>query len=245
MNTLHCSALLFTVLASTALAELNVTTKQGQSVPVEVLSVAGQIATISRNNVKSTLKLDVLAEASQAEVIAAAKAKGTYSAFPPLKAAVIVGTRNRPNAQIYYKKDMTISPQLKLSAVSVMDPVPAIDATMVIVAQDTRAKYVAKKERYVIHATETKSMIAAPDGKVRDLAFEESTLSFDAWRDASNVGGYVYKYYLFALRDPETKKILDFQTNHPQLQGYLAKNPDKKEELLRLSKGAEFPADFK
>ena len=245
MNTLRCFALSLAIVVSTASAEMNITTKQGQTVPVEVISVAGQMATISRNNVKSTIKLDLLAEASQAEVIAAAKAKGAYTAFPPLKAAVIVGTKSRPNAQIYYKKDMTISPQLKLSAVSVMDPIPALDAIMVIIAQDTKAKFVNKTERYVVHATETKPVVAAVDGKVRAVDFEESSLSFDAWRDASNVGGFVYKYYLFALRDPDTKKLLDFQTNHPQLPAYLAKNPGKRDELIGLGKGAQFPADFK
>jgi hypothetical protein len=246
MNPLRCSALLLAlVITSTAFGEMNVTTKQGQSVPVEVVSVAGRLATISRNNVKSTIKLDLLTEASQADVIAAAKAKGAYTAFPPLKATVIVGTKSRVNAQISYKKDMTVSPQLKLSAVSMMDPIPALDAIMVIIAQDTEAKYVNKKERYVIHATETKPIISAADGKMRAIDFEESMLSFDVYRDASNVGGLVYKYYLFALRDPETKKLLDFQTNHPQLPAYLAKNPDKKDELLGLGKGKEFPADFK
>ena len=239
------TSLLVLLLASAALAETTVTTKQGQSVPVEVLSVAGGLATISRNNVKSTLKLDQLTDASQAEVITAAKAKNAYSAFPPLHAQVAVGTKSHPTAGSSYKKDMDINPQLKLSAVSALDAVPAIEATMVVICQDTKAKFVQHVDRYVVHATETKTVPAAADGKVRDIDFDPSKVSFDAWRDASNVGGFTYKYYLFALRDPETKKLIDFQTNHPQLPAYLAAHPEKKEELLNLGKGAEFPVGFR
>ena len=239
------TSLILLALAAAAFAETNVTTKQGQTVPVEVLSVAGQVATVSRNNVKTPLKLDQLTDASQAEVIAAAKAKGTYSAFPPLHAQVAVGTKSRPAANSSYKKDMDINPQLKLSGVSALDPIPAVDAIMLVICQDTKAKFVQHQDRFVVHATETITVPAAADGKVRDIDFEKSTVSFDAWRDASNVGGFTYKYYLFALRDPETKKLLDFQTNHPQLPAFLLAHPEKKEELLNLGKGKEFPVGFK
>ncbi len=232
-------------LAATAFAETSVVTKQGQTVPVEVLSVAGQVATVSLKNVKTPLKLDQLTEASQAEVIAAAKAKGTYSAFPPLRAQVAVGTKSRPMANSSYKKDMDINPQLKLSGVSALDPIPAVDAVMLIICQDTKAKFVQHQDRFVIHATETITVPAAADGKVREIDFEKSTVSFDAWRDASNVGGFTYKYYLFALRDPETKKIIDFQTNDPQLPAYLISHPEKKEEFINLGKGKEFPTSFR
>lgn len=233
------------LLASVAIAETNVITKQGQTVPVEVLSVTGRIATISRNNVKSTISLDQLTEASQVFVIEAAKVKGTYSAVPALRAQVTVGTKNRPTERSSYRKTMEISPQLKLSAVSALEAVPALDATMVIIVQDTKAKFVQHVDRFMVHASETISVPAAADGKMRDIDFEKSTVSYDAWRDASNVGGYTYKYYLFALRDPETKKILDFQTNHQQLTAYLATHPEKKEELINLSTGKVFPTEFR
>ena len=239
------TSLLILLLASAALAETTVTTKQGQSVPVEVLSVAGGVATISRSNAKSTLKLDQLTDASQAEVIAAAKAKNAYSAFPPLHAQLTVGTKSHPTANSSYKKEMEISPLLKLSGVSALDAIPAIDATFLIICQDTEAKFVKHQDRYVVHAAETKMLPAAADGKVRDFDFDKSSVTFDSYRDASNIGGLVYKYYLFALRDPETKKIIDFQTNHPQLPAYLAAHPEKKEDLLKLGKGKEFPAGFR
>src|SRR6185369_2762595 len=128
-----------------------------------------------------------------------------------------------------------ISPQVKLSAVSVMEPVPPVDATMLIIVQDTRAKFAQKIDRFQVHASNTVNVPAATDGKPREIEFEKSSVTYDSWRDASNVGGYTYKYYIFALRDPETKKILDFQSNHPQLPAYLASHPEKKEELINLS----------
>lgn len=239
------TSLLLLLLTSVAFAETSVTTKQGQTVAVEVLSVAGSMATISRNNVKSTLKLEQLTDASRDEVIAAAKAKNMYSAFPPLVAQVVVGTRKKNNERISYKKDMTIDPQCKLSGTSALDPIPVVEATMIIITQDTKAKFVDKRDRFVVHTTETKLIEAAKDGKIREIEFEPSTVSFDAYRDASNVGGFTYKYYLFALRDPDTKKLIDFQTNHPQLPAYLTAHPEKKDELLQLGKGKEFPKEFR
>src|ERR1700729_2164509 len=91
---------IFLLFATAALAETSVITKQGQTVPVEVLSVAGQVATVTRNNVKTTFRLDQLTDASQTYVIAVAKEKGAYSPFPPLRAQVTVGTRSRPNERI-------------------------------------------------------------------------------------------------------------------------------------------------
>ena len=239
------TSLLLFLLTSLAVAETSVTTKQGQTVTVEVLSVAGSLATISRNNVKSTLKLDQLTDASRDEVIAAAKTKNTYSALPPLVAQVVVGTRKKNNEKVSYKKDMTIDPQIKLSGTSALDPIPVIEATMIIITQDTKAKFVDKRDRFVVHTRETKLIEAANDGRTREIEFEPSTVSFDAWRDASNVGGFTYKYYLFALRDPDTKKLIDFQTNHPQLPAYLTAHPEKKDELLQLGKGKEFPKEFR
>src|SRR3954469_9122393 len=90
-------SLALSLLTLTALAETSVITKQGQTIPVEVLSVNGQIATVTRNNVKTTFKLDQLTDASQTYVIEVAKTKGTYSPFPPLRAQVTVGTKSRPN----------------------------------------------------------------------------------------------------------------------------------------------------
>jgi len=238
-------SLITLLIASTAVAETSIITKQGQTVPVEVLSVTGRIATISRNNAKSTISLDQLTEASQVFVIEAAKVKGTYSAVPPLKAQVTVGTKNRQMERSYYRKTMEISPQVKLSAVSVMEPIPPLDATMLIIVQDTRAKFAQKVDRFQVHAANTVNVPAAADGKPREIEFEKSSVTYDSWRDSSNIGGYTYKYYIFALRDPETKKILDFQSNHPQLPAYLASHPEKKEELINLSVGKNFPSDFK
>jgi hypothetical protein len=238
-------SLILLSLTSVALAETSVITKQGQTIPVEVLSVAGQIATVTRNNVKTTFRLDQLTDASQTYVITVAKTKNAYSPFPPLRAQVTVGTKSRPNERTYYKKDMEIDPQVKLSAVSALDPVPEIEAIMLIITQDTRAKFAQHIDRFVIQSTETVKVPAAKDGKMRDIDFAKCMVSFDAWRDATNVGGFTYKYYLFALRDPETKKIIDFQTNHPQLPAFVATHPDKKDELINLAEGKVFPAEFK
>src|SRR4051812_34052321 len=43
--------LLSLALAMAAVADTNIMTKQGQTIPVEVVSVSGRVATVSRNNV--------------------------------------------------------------------------------------------------------------------------------------------------------------------------------------------------
>ena len=222
------------------MAELSLTTKQGQSVQAQVVSVVGSVATITRNNQRSTVRLDQLSDESRAQVVQAAKDKGAYQSFPPFKVQVVVGTTRTQDDRISYKKNMAIKPQITIAGSSTLEPMPEGEATMMIITMDTRAKYVGKKDRYVVHTVETKPIPAAPDGKARKIDFEPSSVSFDSWRDKTNVGGFVYKYYVFALRDAETKKIVDFQTNHQALQTYVQRAPEKRDEILGLKQGAEY-----
>ena len=66
---------------------------------------------------------------------------------------------------------------------------------------------------------------------------------FDSWRDASNVGGSVYKYQVMAVR-ADTKEFLHFETNCPPLQKHIEKNPTHRDKVLSLQKGAKFPVTF-
>jgi hypothetical protein len=46
---------------------------------------------------------------------------------------------------------------------------------------------------------------------------------------------------VFALRDPATKTIIDFKSNNPPLMATVKTHPEKRDELLKLAKGAPFP----
>lgn len=163
---------------------------------------------------------------------------------PAVRVQVVVGTSQKRIGDSY-RKEMTINPKATVEGTSRIAPLPAFDATMLIVTMDTRAKYVRGQEAYSVHTSETLPLAEAPNGNPRPLAFEESSVTFDSYRDASNVGGAVYKYYVFGLLDAATKTIVDFQTNHSQLAAFCKTHPEKRDEVLQLKKGAKFPADFK
>lgn len=176
---------------------------------------------------------------------AQAPAPAGAAKYPGVIVQVGVGTQQRPQPGSFYKKTMNISPKFTLEGSSRLVPLPAAEATMMIITMDTAAKYKAGEEVYKVHTTETIPVPAAANGNKRQFAFAESSVTYDSYRDTSNVGGEVYKYYIFALRDAASKEIVDFKTNNMQLQNYAKANPDKRAELLAMATGGKFPAVFK
>jgi len=140
---------------------------------------------------------------------------------------------------------MTVQPKTTIEATSRMVQIPAAEAVMMIITMDTRAKYTENREAYLVHGSETIQIPEAKTGERRQFSFGEYSMTYDAYRDNSNIGGEVYKYYIFALRDPATKTLLDFKTNNPPLAAFCKANPAKREELLAIAKGNPFPVTFK
>ena len=164
--------------------------------------------------------------------------------FPALNAQVVIGTQQRRNEGYSYRKTMTIAPKLTLAGAGRLTAIPAAEAEMMIITMDTRAKYKAKTEVYQVHTKQTLPIPAASNGEPRQFAFDEIVTSYDSYRDTSNIGGDVYKYYVFALRDPESKAVVDFKTNHPGLVAVVKTQPAKRDEVLKLEKGKRFPDSF-
>lgn len=177
--------------------------------------------------------------------VAGAQSTAPSGKIPALNVNVTVGTAQRAEPGSFYRKTMNISPKFTVDGPGRMVPIPALEATMLIITMDTRAKYKDNVEEYKVYAAQTLPVPAAPTGERRQFAFDEARVSYDAYRDNSNVGGDVYKYYVFGLRDPETKALLDFKTNNPPLLTYIKAHPDKRDEILGHAKGAKFPAKFK
>ena len=165
--------------------------------------------------------------------------------FPTLNVQPTVATKQRNTANSSYKKDMTIEPKLTIEGTSRMAPIPALDAIMVIVTMDTRAKYQAGADAFKVHTAQTVPLAEAKDGTRRAVEFDSSTVTFDTARDTSNLGGAIYKYYVFGLRDAQTKDIVDFQTNNASLATFCKAHPEKRAEFLGLTKGSKFPTEFK
>lgn len=116
---------------------------------------------------------------------------------------------------------------------------------MLIITMDTAEKYKNRRDAYVVWSKETITLPEVTKGARRDFDFKPSTVRFDSYRDATNVGGMVYKYFVFDLRDQATNKLLYFETNHPQLNSLIRNKPDKREEFLTLTEKSEYPADIK
>jgi len=137
---------------------------------------------------------------------------------------------------------MAIVPKVTIDGPGRMASIPAAEATMLIITMDTRARFKDNKEICKVYSAETLPIPEVKTGDRRQFSFAESTVSFDGYRDSSNVGGEIYKYYIFGLRDPGTKEIIDFKTNNVALLALCKAHPEKRDEFLNLSKEAKLPA---
>ena len=174
---------------------------------------------------------------------AAAQATATLPSgkFPPLNVQVTVGTQEKAEAGSFYRKTMTIIPKMTIEGVGRMIPIPAAEAVMLIITMDSKAKFKDHKDVYKVFTTETLPVPEVPTGDRRQFTFQESSTTFDGYRDSTNVGGNIYKYYIFALRDPATKTLIDFKTNSAPLAALCKTNPAKREEFLSIGKDGKIP----
>lgn len=237
--------LMFVGFASSANAQFTLQSRQGSSAEVTIVAVTSSQVTFTRNAQKTTMKITDLTPDSAAALLQYAKAKGLYDSFPEIRVQVRVGVVNHRDQQIDYKKDMSIEPHASIAGATALEPIPAAEATMLIITMDTHAKYVSRLEKYTVKSTETLPVPAAANGASRDFDFKPQSTSYDAWRDSTNVGGAVYKYYIFGLRDAETKQIVYFDTNDPNLDKLIKTNPGQREKYLALAVGASFSDELK
>jgi len=165
--------------------------------------------------------------------------------FPAVNVQVTVPTKQRNKSGSDYEKTMLIEPKVTIEGTSHMMPIPAAEAVMVIVTMDTKAKYKSAADVFKVHAAETLPIPEAKDGTRRAFDFDSSTVTFDTARDASNLGGAIYKYFVFGLRDAQSKEIVDFQTNNASLATFCKSHPEKRADYLSLKKGGKFPSEIK
>src|SRR6266550_8410594 len=97
-------------------------------------------------------------------ITASASAQVTTSKmgdFPPLRVQAMVGTREHATGHTGYHKEMQITPKLIVEGTSTMAPIPAAEATMIVINMDTRAKFVDHKEVCKVASAETIQIPAA------------------------------------------------------------------------------------
>jgi hypothetical protein len=164
--------------------------------------------------------------------------------FPGLRIQAKVATKRDQVQGSGYMQTMHISPSVVVEGATTQ-PQGAMEATMLIIAMDTRAKYTERREVYGVHAAETVQIPAVDKATKREFDFKTSKTKFDAYKDTTNIGGAVYKWYIFGLRDAESKQILHFETNCPALEKYTKASPDARDKFLALKSGAPFETVFK
>lgn len=164
--------------------------------------------------------------------------------FPALRVQAKVGTKRDNVKGSYYQQTMDISPSLVVEGAPTQ-PQGAMEATMIVIAMDTEAKYRDRREVYKVLSSETLPIPAVDKATKRGFEFKPSKTKFDAYKDASNIGGLVYKWYIFGLRDAETKQLLHFETNCAALDKFVSSNPDARDKSLGYSAGAQFDTNFK
>jgi hypothetical protein len=165
--------------------------------------------------------------------------------FPPLRVQALVGTREHATGHTGYHKEMEITPKLIVEGASTMTSIPAAEAIMVVISMDTRAKYVEHREVCNVASSETVQLPAVPNGSRREFNFAELSLKFDGDRDSSNVGGEVYKTFICGIRDPTTRSLIYFYTPDVQMANFCKAHPEKRDELLSMQKGSNFPMTLK
>ncbi|MDZ4287073.1 MAG: hypothetical protein U0984_03900, partial [Prosthecobacter sp.] len=119
--------------------------------------------------------------------------------YPSLKVQGKVGTKRNKQGDSSYMQTMTISPQVVIESAPTQ-PMAAAEAVFLIVTMDTGKKYRQREEEYLVASNETVPIPAVERGSRRSFDFASIKTQFDSWRDGSNVGGTVYKYYLMAVR---------------------------------------------
>ncbi len=221
-------------------AEIEITDTRGNTAKVHVFEVTDQEANLLVNQQRRTLALDELTKESRERLIKFAREHGKFKLFPKLRIEVNVATQRRRVGSSSYMKTQTMKPSAVITGASSMEPIPEATATMVLITQETEAKYVARAEDLEVLANETIDIPEALDGQRRKFDFQENTQYYDSDRDHTNIGGKVYKYYIFGLRDKKTGSLVDFQTNDPELKKYIENNPGDKEKFLKMKVGQKF-----
>ena len=225
-------------------AEITLTDVKQQKAAVEILSASpSEISFVVRGQ-KGVIPTSQLTEESRIAALDYAKAKGVYRAFPPFTVQVKIAYQRRNSDAAWYKKNVKLNSSIVIAGEKKMAGLPAAEATLLIITHDTKAKYVDHVEKMKVMAAETISVPEAAAGDRREFTFQPVSLTFDTARDSTNVGGDEYKYFIFGLRDPATKQLVDFQSNAPKVMSHVAKHPEARDALLAATKGSAFKEDF-
>ena len=162
--------------------------------------------------------------------------------YPALRVQAKVGIMRKPVPGSFYLKTMTMTPEIVIESAPTQ-PMSAGSASFVLITMDTEEKYRRSEQMCKVATNETLPIPEVQKGSRRKFEFAGMKSQFDGDRDASNVGGDVYKYYMMAVF-ADDKQFLHFETNCPALEKHLAAHPEERLKYLGLQPGTKFTTKF-
>jgi hypothetical protein len=163
--------------------------------------------------------------------------------YPGLRIQAKVGKRNNPVPGSSYLMTMIMTPEILIESAHTQ-PMTAASATFLLVTMETESKYRRGEEELIVATSETKEIPAVAKGSRRSIEFKPLSSRYDSDRDATNVGGQEYKYYIMAVFSDD-KQFLHFETNCPELSKHLQAHPDLRVKFLGMRPGETFRTNFK
>jgi hypothetical protein len=162
--------------------------------------------------------------------------------YPSLRIQAKVGVRTRLQDGSSFWKNMFSTPEVIVESASTQ-PMAAASATFLLITMNTAEKYVRGDEELTIATNESLDIPAVPRGVRRNFEFEPLKTRFDTYRDKSNLGGDVYKYFIMAVFSDD-KQFLHFETNCPALDKHLKAHPELRQKFLGMKPGEKFRTRF-
>ncbi len=222
---------LFTVVSAAKTGEIE----------VDVESVTDTTLHYIHGSKRKKMKLARLDPANREALVAFARERGIYDRYPPLKIQVAIRDNDKLKSNSSYMRHLWLIPRLVIEGEEALTPIPPVEATISVICADTKALYRDRRKHYQVRTKETLLIPAAPDSARREIDFKTFELEFDEDKNSSNVGGWIYKYWICCLRDPETKRIVRFETSYNLLEKYVEENPGERNRFVEIGIGGTVP----
>lgn len=201
------SSIILSASTATAVDDLLLINKDGQSLEASVVSQQGDTITIRRSKDRKefTIPLDSLNESSQEKV--KKELKRLAESFPELGVDVVIGKRRQDYQGSDYRKLMEITTKTTVTNKNLNRDSPACDGNIIILGQDQRNDY-----KFKVLSNQTFSLTPTNQGAVFEAKPVFTVYDSDN-KGYGNIGGYKYVGYIIILADKKDA-IIHFDSNY-------------------------------
>ena len=234
-----------TTTAFSAPPPFELTDTKGRKIAVEVTAlksteVVGKRVTSGK---KVEVALDKLDPENRKALEAFAKEHGLLDLYPELTVQVTVRDSTPRQKGSFYLRFNFMTPRMSIEGPR-LEPIPAIKATVLTICAETKALYRDRQKVYAVKGRSTRTFEAVEAGDIRKRDFDTVKLQFDEDKNRTNVGGWIYKYWIAFLQEPESNRIIGFETNFVSLRKYLENNPAEIKTFLEKKVDEPIPSKY-